>query len=111
MVRTLGGRDGGSRFCADGRRPGAPARVWRALRDWRERLRRRRALAGMSGSALAELGIPPGLAAYEAGRWPWQPISTEWREFEEAHRQAPPVAPSPIAARGPARKQDAAPVQ
>jgi uncharacterized protein YjiS (DUF1127 family) len=110
MVRTPGGRDGGSRFRADGRRPGALARVWRAVRGWRARLHRRRALAGMSGSALAELGIPPGLAAYEAGRWPWQPVSAGWREFEEEHRQAPPLAPSPIAARGSAR-QDAAPVQ
>jgi uncharacterized protein YjiS (DUF1127 family) len=59
-------------------------RGWSALFGWRERMWRRRDLAALSGRDLADLGIPPALAVYEAGRWPWQKISPEWREFEEA---------------------------
>jgi uncharacterized protein YjiS (DUF1127 family) len=62
------------------------ARVWNALFGWRERMRQRRDLAAMSERDLVDLGVPPGLAAYEAGRWPWQKASPEWQTLEAADR-------------------------
>jgi uncharacterized protein YjiS (DUF1127 family) len=62
------------------------ARAWNALFGWRERMRRRRDLAAMSERDLADLGVPPGLAAYEAGRWPWQKVSPEWQTLDAADR-------------------------
>jgi uncharacterized protein YjiS (DUF1127 family) len=67
-----------------GRTLGIFGRIWKALRNLRERIRERRELAALSQRDLADLGIPPGLAAYEASRWPWQKISSEWRELDEA---------------------------
>ncbi len=61
-------------------------RAWDALFGWRERMRRRRELAVMSERDLVDLGVPPGLAAYEAGRWPWQKASPEWRDLDAADR-------------------------
>jgi uncharacterized protein YjiS (DUF1127 family) len=62
------------------------ARAWNALFGWRERMRQRRDLAAMSERDLADLGVPPGLAAYEASRWPWQKASPEWQTLDAADR-------------------------
>ena len=66
-----------------------------ALSRWRERMRQRRELSALSERALADLGIPLGLAAYEAGRWPWQRISAEWQALDRVRRTAPPFEPPP----------------
>jgi uncharacterized protein YjiS (DUF1127 family) len=91
MERTISGHEAGSRFRSVGHAagwgPGLFGRGRDALSTWRERQRQRRELAGLSMHDLAELGIPPGLAAYEAGRWPWQNISAEWRALCAARRR------------------------
>ena len=106
---------GRNRICGDeagvhhrtgGRTPGIFARIRKALHSWRERVAERRELAALSQRDLADLGIPPGLAAYEASRWPWQNVSSEWRELDEAGRDASPGAPVPADLR---RERDAAP--
>lgn len=79
---------------AAGRGPGLFGKVRGMLLRWRERQRQRRALAALSERDLADLGIPIGLALYEAGRWPWQNISPEWRALGAAPDPAPPRAPS-----------------
>lgn len=74
-------------------RPGLLARAWTALGGWRERSGQRRELAALSPRDLADLGIPPALAAFEMGRWPWQKASPEWREIAAARCEAAPLAP------------------
>lgn len=97
MERATSGHEAGIRFRIDGRAAGRGlglfGRAWGALSIWHERHRQRRELAEMSGRDLADLGIPPGLAAYEAGRWPWQKISSEWRALGAERRAAPPIEP------------------
>jgi uncharacterized protein YjiS (DUF1127 family) len=79
MNRTaLSGHAADAGYRPDTRAPGAG--FGRVLFRWRERMWQRRELAAMSGRDLAELGVLPALAAYEAGRWPWQKISPAWRE-------------------------------
>ncbi|HJU20332.1 MAG TPA: DUF1127 domain-containing protein [Stellaceae bacterium] len=80
---------------AGDRVPGLFRRASGALGRWRERVRQRRELAALSKRELADLGIPPGLAAYEAGRWPWQGVSAAWRELDRAHRAVSPTEPFP----------------
>jgi uncharacterized protein YjiS (DUF1127 family) len=90
MEWTILGHGAGLRFRVIGRAAGWRLDPFRragaALSIWRERHRRRRELAEMSGRELADLGIPPSLAAYEAGRWPWQKISAEWQALGKAYR-------------------------
>lgn len=74
------------------------------LGRWRERMRQRRELAAMSPHDLAGLGIPPGLAAYETGRWPWQKISPAWRLLDGAPAEELPSEPP--AARSPRSDRD-----
>lgn len=95
MDRTLSGRGVNLRFRLSARTAGrglgliGKARGVRKI--WRERMRQRRALAMLSAHDLADLGIPLGLAAYEVGRWPWQPISADWRALADARRAAAPI--------------------
>lgn len=99
MERTIPRREAGIRFRVDGRAAGRGLgpfrRAWGALRSWHERHQQRRELAAMSGRDLADLGIPPGLAAYEAGRWPWQKISPEWLALGAAAPSEPLSLPPP----------------
>jgi uncharacterized protein YjiS (DUF1127 family) len=100
-----GGETGVPRRTGD-RTPGIFARIRKALHSWRERVAERRELAALSQRDLTDLGIPPGLAAYEASRWPWQNVSSEWRELDEAGRGRFPGVPVPA---DPPRERDAAP--
>jgi uncharacterized protein YjiS (DUF1127 family) len=77
-----------------GRTPGIFASIRKAVRLWRERVAERQELAALSQRDLADLGIPPSLAAYEASRWPWQNVSSEWRELDEAGRAISPDEPA-----------------
>ena len=53
-----------------------------AARTWRKRARQRRELPQMAACALADFRVPPGMAAAEASRWPWQPPSRSWQSLE-----------------------------
>jgi uncharacterized protein YjiS (DUF1127 family) len=44
------------------------------VRSWIERIRSRRALAGIDERTLRDAGISPALAEYEASRPFWQPL-------------------------------------
>lgn len=92
MDRTLSGRDAGMRFCIAARAAGRGldllGMIWDVPKVWRERMRQSRQLAALTVRDLAALGIPVGLAAYEAGRWPWQGISADWRALVTARRAA-----------------------
>ncbi len=107
---TICGDEAGVRRRLDGCTPGIFGGIWRALSRWRERIAERRELAALSQRDLADLGIPPGLAAYEASRWPWQNVSSEWRELDEAGCAISPGAP--VSADPPCeRERDAAPTK
>lgn len=100
MDRTISGRDAGMRFClaarAAGRGFGLLGKIGTANRLWRERMRQRRQLAALTARDLADLGIPVGLAAYEASRWPWQGISADWRALVAVRRTAAGGERSPL---------------
>jgi uncharacterized protein YjiS (DUF1127 family) len=67
---------------ATGTRPGVRPNIFRLLRLWRARHRHRRELAMMSARDCRDARIARDLAAYEAGRWPWQKWNPEWQELD-----------------------------
>jgi uncharacterized protein YjiS (DUF1127 family) len=92
---AIAGHEIGVRVAAVGRAAGAGfGTLWRALCSWRERMRQRSELAAMCQRELTDLGIPPGLAAYEAGRWPWQKMSPIWRVLDEVPLEVTPIEQS-----------------
>lgn len=58
-----------------------PAALLARLSLWRERGLARQRLAGLSRQALADLGIDPGQAAFEAERPFWQPHELQRRDI------------------------------
>jgi uncharacterized protein YjiS (DUF1127 family) len=68
---------------ARGRISGVWTAFVRLLRTWRERHLERRNLSLMSGRDLADLRIPPGMAAAEASRWLWQQPSPGWQSLQK----------------------------
>jgi len=54
--------------------PTARQRVASRLKLWRERVVVRRHLAAMDARSLREAGLSPAAAAFESGKWFWEPL-------------------------------------